>query len=104
MRRRKDKPIEQLRPSWTSTEDLAETLSAMFNRPMAESPAPLPTSGAPDFSAPDLDVHPDTSQIESAKQWYSGAPTLTAPDFETTTSGAPTHSASTHDDLIFGAP
>jgi hypothetical protein len=32
-RRRKDRPIEELRSTWTSSADLEETLRAMFNKP-----------------------------------------------------------------------
>jgi hypothetical protein len=42
-RRRKDKPVERLRAGWTSTDDLAETMAAMFQDP----PAIVPTDSAP---------------------------------------------------------
>jgi hypothetical protein len=37
-RQRKDRPIEEFRQTWTSTEDLEEVYAAMFNIPLEQSP------------------------------------------------------------------
>jgi hypothetical protein len=69
-RRRKDRPIEELRSTWTSTADLEETIAAMFPRPNGEPPFPAlpqPALNLKDLSSPDTVVvdSPDTVAAES---------------------------------------
>lgn len=70
MSRKRDKPVERLRSSWTSTADLEETLASMFNVPTRSEDKLTPghlehteVKLTPEliWKAPDLTAHPNVA-------------------------------------------
>ena len=66
-RRRKEKPVERLRSGWTSTDDLAETMAAMFQRP----PTPVSPFSA---SAEVIVNNGDTSVLQGSTDTIANEP------------------------------
>src|SRR5437773_205438 len=72
--RRRDKPVEQLRRTWTSTEDLEETLQGMFAQSTTPQLKPSDTCqtslSTPVETSPVTTVCPVSTPVDTIQQHY----------------------------------